>query len=242
LFDSDTEYSDEDVEVEYTYLNNDEVELNVVEEPMLVNPHDFTTTYYGFTKESYTYMIRCLKNECKASDDIVISVDPTFLNVEKSVHEMKSNALKKLLTLERSVGLRKMDNGDEPLYNKSPTVSHFVIAHIEEWEGLIKGAHESRIKYYKPRKIVDILRGQGWLVFGKQYGISIQYIEEFCKTCRQCLQYSPPTSTSSQKQKLHNQYDEAYKLPLKEFPELQKALLTKHMVHLKLQRKYNCQQ
>jgi hypothetical protein len=238
--DTEEELSDKDVNIDYSYLDDVASDEEIVlEEPMLLDPYAFVETYYGFTENAYKYMIRCLKNECKAIDEVILNVDPCFINTAKLAHEMKSSALKKWLNLQSSIGLRILPNKEERLYNKDPKVMRFNIPYIEMWEDLVKATHESRPsgKHYKTKKIVELLRIDDWLVSSKQYRIPIHYIEEFCNKYLVCSSHSTAPSTSTKKSKRNDSYDETYKNSPTSFPDFQKKLIVKHKVHLKLQQK-----
>jgi hypothetical protein len=76
-------------------------------------------------------------------------------------------------------------------------------------------------------------------VFGKHYGIPIQYIEEFCNKGLVCSAHSiPGPSTSSKKRKCNNSYDETYMISPTNFSNLQRNLIVKNKVNLKLQQKF----
>ena len=166
--------------------------------------------WYMFTKSSYSFMIQCLQSQFQPTGESILNADPSFYVPHESLEKLHQHVMKKWKALEVALSVRPDPlSGEMRLYNKSGKFSHLCIPYVEEWEQIVKDAHESKQPHYGVKATHNNITNMGWLVGARVHGLPSPYLEKYVRTCFLCSTPRIPhvPSSSNQPKKKRIQYD-----------------------------------
>ena len=195
-----------------------------------LDPFSFRSdhNWYLFTKSSYSLMIQCVIRQFQPTGDSILNADPSFNVPNEPIEKLHRHVMKKWKALEVALSVR-LDplSGELKLYNETGKFSHLRIPYVEEWEQIVKDAHESKLPHHGVKATHNNITNMGWLVGARVHGLPSPYLENFVRNCLLCStpKISHIPSSSSQPKKNRIQYDVLIQVQPEELEDIVKEII-----------------
>ena len=142
IFYEDIEVVSDDGEImEYTAFENEMQDDIGVSDIELDHFQFLSSTWYMFPHKAYMYMIQCIEGDIIPTGDMILDIDPQFINLDQATNDMEREALKNWKKYEASLAVRKLPNGEDRLHSKIPKYFHLILPFVEEWKKKLAHCH-----------------------------------------------------------------------------------------------------
>ena len=148
-----------------------------------------------FQHKAYIYINKCIKRDIIFLGDMILDVDPKFINLNRGTNDMERGTLKKWRKYEGSLVVRKLPNDEDKLHKKYQNISILFSLLLRSGKSDTL-SHTFRDPHLRITAIKDHIMSQGFLVGARNHGISQDYIQEFINGCS----YYVSTKTSNDAQ------------------------------------------